>query len=127
MSTRILIADDHPLFRLALTQAVAGGAALGPVAVTEAGSLAEALAALAAAPDTDLVLLDLHLPDRDGDWVLRELGAPFPDLPVILLTADALAAQADWTSRGAAAVLTKPIDVPSLLEVVELALMERTS
>jgi PAS domain S-box-containing protein len=75
----------------------------------------------------DLVLLDLHLPDRDGDWVLRELGAPFPDLPVILLTADALAAQADWTSRGAAAVLTKPIDVPSLLEVVELALMERTS
>lgn len=75
----------------------------------------------------DLVLLDLHLPDRDGDWVLRELGASFPDLPVILLTADALAAQADWTSRGAAAVLTKPIDVPSLLEVVELALMERTS
>ena len=75
----------------------------------------------------DLVLLDLHLPDRDGDWVLRELGAFFPALPVILLTADALAAQADWTSRGAAAVLTKPIDVPSLLEVVELALMERTS
>jgi CheY-like chemotaxis protein len=75
----------------------------------------------------DLVLLDLHLPDRDGDWVLRELGASFPDLPVILLTADAIAAQSDWTARGAAAVLTKPIDVPSLLGAVEQALMERAS
>lgn len=74
----------------------------------------------------DLVLLDLHLPDMDGDWVLRELGTSFPDLPVILLTADALAAQADWAARGAAAVLTKPIDVPALLEAVEQALMERT-
>ena len=75
----------------------------------------------------DLVLLDLHLPDMDGDWVLRELGTAFADLPVILLTADALAAQSDWASRGAAAVLTKPIDVPALLEAVEQALTERTS
>jgi len=75
----------------------------------------------------DLVLLDLHLPDMDGDWVLRELGASFPDLPVILLTADALAAQSDWAAHGASAVLTKPIDVPALLEAVEQALMERTA
>jgi PAS domain S-box-containing protein len=75
----------------------------------------------------DLVLLDLHLPDRDGDWVLRELGTFFPDLPVILLTADALAAQSDWASRGAAAVLTKPIDVPALLDAVEQALAERVT
>lgn len=74
----------------------------------------------------DLVLLDLHLPDMGGDWVLRELKTRFPDLPVILLTADALAAQSDWQARGAAAVMTKPIDVPTLLEAVELALTERT-
>lgn len=60
----------------------------------------------------DLVLLDLHLPDKDGDWVLEALAAAYPDLPVILLTADALAARADWRTRGAAAVLTKPIDMP---------------
>jgi PAS domain S-box-containing protein len=75
----------------------------------------------------DLVLLDLHLPDRDGDWVLRELGTSFPDLPVILLTADALAAQSDWSARGAAAVLTKPIDVPALLDAVDQALAERVT
>ena len=73
----------------------------------------------------DLVLLDLHLPDKDGDWVLEQLAGAYPELPVILLTADALAAQADWLSRGAAAVLTKPIDVPALLETVDAALRER--
>lgn len=74
----------------------------------------------------DLVLLDLHLPDKDGDWVLDQLASTYPDLPVILLTADALAAQADWKSRGASAVLTKPIDVAALLEAVHAALLERT-
>lgn len=81
---------------------------------------------LALRQQPDLVLLDLHLPDKDGDWVLAQLSKTYPDLPVVLLTADALAAQADWVSRGAAAVLTKPIDVPALLETVETALWVRT-
>jgi len=72
----------------------------------------------------DLVLLDLHLPDRDGDWVLDELRSAMPGLPVILLTADALAAQQDWAERGAHAVLTKPIDVPKLVAELERALAE---
>jgi len=72
----------------------------------------------------DLVLLDLHLPDRDGDWVLDELQRAVPELPVILLTADALAAQADWVARGARAVLTKPIDVPALAAELEQVLAE---
>ena len=74
----------------------------------------------------DLVLLDLHLPDKDGDGVLDELTSTLPDLPVILLTADAIAAQGDWAGRGARAVLTKPIDVPALLEAMDRALLERT-
>jgi PAS domain S-box-containing protein len=73
----------------------------------------------------DLVLLDLHLPDRDGDWVLDELRRVMPDLAVILLTADAIAAQGDWTARGARAVLTKPIDVPGLASEIERALAEK--
>lgn len=74
----------------------------------------------------DLVLLDLHLPDRDGDWVLGELAEALPELPVILLTADAIAAQADWRACGACAVLAKPIDVPALLAAMDQALLERT-
>lgn len=70
----------------------------------------------------DLVLLDLHLPDHDGDWVLDELHRIMPELPVILLTADAIAAQSDWVARGARAALTKPIDVPALVCELERAL-----
>lgn len=72
----------------------------------------------------DLVLLDLHLPDKDGDWVLDQLCAACPEIPVILLTADALAAQADWKLRGAAATLAKPINVAALLQAVNAALKE---
>lgn len=75
----------------------------------------------------DLVLLDLHLPDRGGDWVLDELQRAVPDLAVILLTADVLAAQADWFARGAQAVLTKPIDVPALAAELEQVLAEGVS
>lgn len=70
----------------------------------------------------DLVLLDLHLPDHDGDWVLAELQTALPRLPVILLTADAIAAQGDWHARGARTVLTKPIDVPALLAAMDRAM-----
>ena len=62
--TRILIADDHPLFRAALTQALrelVPGASL-----VEAGSLAAVHAWLEANPDTDLVLLDLQMPGSHG-------------------------------------------------------------
>lgn len=79
---------------------------------------------LACRHQPDLVLLDLHLPDRDGDWVLAELQAVLPRLPVILLTADAIAAQGDWQACGATAVLTKPIDVPALLAAMDRALLE---
>lgn len=75
----------------------------------------------------DLVLLDLHLPDEDGEWVLAELRLSQADLPVILLTADAIAAQGDWSEKGAAATLTKPIDVPALLEVIERSLLKATA
>ncbi|ANK14156.1 ATP-binding protein [Erythrobacter neustonensis] len=75
----------------------------------------------------DLVLLDLHLPDKDGDWVLAELHANLPDIPVILLTADAIAAQGEWAARGASVVLTKPIDVAALLAAMNQTLLERMS
>jgi PAS domain S-box-containing protein len=75
----------------------------------------------------DLVLLDLHLPDKDGDWVLAELQASLPEIPVILLTADAIAAQDEWAAHGASAVLTKPIDVPALMVAMNTMLQERTS
>lgn len=62
--TTIIIADDHPLFRGALRQAITG---LFPHAtIQEAGSFEETSAALAGGLDPDLVLLDLKMPGAQG-------------------------------------------------------------
>ena len=61
----ILIADDHPLFRSALHQAVTLG--LGPdVRLVEVASIAELEARLTEKSDWDLVLLDLNMPGAFG-------------------------------------------------------------
>lgn len=83
--TRLLIADDHPLFRLALTQTVRE--LLSEAQVSEADSLTQARAALTAAPDTDLVLLDLHMPDSHGLMGLAALRSEFPAVAVLMISA----------------------------------------
>lgn len=83
---RILLADDHPLFRLALAQAVH---AVAPEAsLTEAGDFASACAALAEQPDTDLVLLDLHMPGNHGLMGLATLRGEHPAVAVAIISAD---------------------------------------
>ena len=84
--TQILIADDHPLFRLALPQALR---AIAPdAALIEADSLAAARAQLDARHDVDLVLLDLHLPDSHGLMALAELRAEHPAVAVVMISAN---------------------------------------
>lgn len=64
-----------------------------------------------------LVLLDLHLPDHPGEWVLERLAGP--DAPVVfILTADAPAAAGSELLRQAAEVFTKPLDVARLLDAM---------
>jgi DNA-binding response OmpR family regulator len=70
----------------------------------------------------DLVLLDLHLPDLDGEYVLRQLWFD-PDtraLPVAVLTADATPARRrKLLMAGAVAYFTKPLDVADVLALVD--------
>jgi PAS domain S-box-containing protein len=80
---------------------------------------------LAAHHHPDLVLLDLHLPDLDGDEVLRRLRADprTADIPVIVLSADATRDQIERLKlAGASDYVTKPIDVPVFLRAVGTAL-----
>lgn len=77
----------------------------------------------------DLILLDIHLPDVDGDEVLARLKqAPHTqDIPVVILSADATDAQTKrLLAAGAAAYLTKPIEVGRLLETLDRYLGETT-
>jgi CheY-like chemotaxis protein len=73
----------------------------------------------------DLILLDLNLPDLGGEQVLSALrgDAGLRDIPVIAITADASRATMREThDRGAAAYMTKPFDIDSLVGSVEQAL-----
>lgn len=81
----ILIADDHPLFRRALAQAVRESVPEAQIA--EAGTLAQAQAVLNARTDVDLVLLDLHMPGSRGLMGLAALRAEFPAVAVVMISA----------------------------------------
>jgi len=80
----IIIADDHPLFRGALKQAVAG--IFNDLKVVEAGTLEETTAALVADPDADLILLDLKMPGVSGFSGLTFLRSQYPTVPVIVVS-----------------------------------------
>lgn len=82
---QILIADDHPLFRAALVQALGGDPGMQ---CAQAGTLDEALAVLAAQPETDLVLLDLHMPGNHGLAGLAALRAEHPQIGVLIVSAN---------------------------------------
>jgi signal transduction histidine kinase/ActR/RegA family two-component response regulator len=76
-----------------------------------------------------LVLLDLNLADLAGDQVLQRLrdNPSTAGIPVVIVSADAMPRNAQrLLSAGASGYLTKPIDVPELLHVVDNALAAAT-
>ena len=82
---KILVADDHALFRDGLRYVLARLA--DSVEILEAKDGGEALALAAAQPDLDLVLLDLAMPGMDGFAGLRALRARIPSVPVVIVAA----------------------------------------
>jgi DNA-binding NarL/FixJ family response regulator len=85
-SYRILIADDHPLFRGALREAVSGF--LQGTHISEAGSFDEAVDLLERGGDIDLVLLDLRMPGTRGFSGLMYLRAQHPGVPIAVVSAN---------------------------------------
>lgn len=117
---RIVIADDHPLFRAALATALMRAA---PMAlIEETSSLAGARAALSAGP-VDLLLLDLKLSDSEGFAGLAGIRADFPAAPVVIVSAS----EDDGTVRralafGAAGFIPKSATLASMVEALETIL-----
>lgn len=81
---QIVIADDHPLFRTALSHAV--GKVWPEAQIVEANSAGKAREALEAAP-TEALLLDLHMEDSNGLSALMDLRQDYPALPISIVSA----------------------------------------
>ncbi len=83
---RLVIADDHPLFRGALREAISG--LLEKVDIAEAGTFNEVAELLERGSEVDLVLLDLTMPGVRGFSGLMYLRAQYPGVPVIVVSAN---------------------------------------
>ncbi len=82
---RLVIADDHPLFRGALREAVSG--LLEKSDIAEAGSFEDVTKLLERGAEIDLILLDLSMPGARGLSGLMYLRAQYPSVPVIVVSA----------------------------------------
>jgi DNA-binding NarL/FixJ family response regulator len=80
---RVVVADDHPLFRRGMVAMLAG--APGVAVVGEAGTGTEAVAATVAT-GADVVLMDLKMPEMGGIQAIRELRRVAPEAHILVVT-----------------------------------------
>lgn len=117
-----LIADDHPLFRVALSQACAN--ILGADALLlQAQNMQQLWPLLRAHPDTNFIFLDLKMPGSDGFTGLTALRTEYPDVPVIMVSAEedpVIIKQA--LTLGAAAYIPKSAPLELLSEAISAVL-----
>jgi DNA-binding NarL/FixJ family response regulator len=116
---RVLVVDDHPAFRRALTSAlrlvddieVAGEAGGGMAACEEAAQLAP-----------DVIVMDLSMPDLSGIEAMKRIHETHPDLPVVILTAHAdEGVQREALEAGASGFLAKGTGLQDLVIVLHEA------
>ncbi|WP_406663023.1 response regulator [Gallaecimonas sp. GXIMD1310] len=114
---RAIIADDHPLFRAALK--LAANSLLSEGMVLEAAAMDEVWTLLKSHPDTELVFLDLMMPGTDGFAGLSALRADYPDVAVIMISAQEDHATINRAmALGASAFVPKSAPLATLSEAM---------
>lgn len=121
-SLRVLVVDDHPAFRKALTSA------LRMVADIEvAGEAGGGVAACEGAEELhpDVVLMDLSMPDLSGIDAMKKIHETRPDLPVVILTAHADdGVEREAREAGAVGFLAKGTGLQELVVTLQRAANE---
>ena len=113
----LLIADDHPLFRGALREAVNG--LFDRADVAEAGAFEEVVDRLERTSEMDLIILDLRMPGVRGFSGLMYLRAQYPSVPIVIVSAnDDPAVIRRCMEFGAAGFLPKTLGVDALRQAI---------
>lgn len=113
---KILIADDHPLFRQGLKNAFEDTPDIE--VVSEAENSNDILSKVRE-NELSLVLLDISMPGKGGLEVLKQLKTEFPKIPVLILSVYPESQYAvRFIKAGASGYLTKESSIDTLLEAV---------
>src|SRR5690554_2928251 len=117
---RAVIADDHPLFRAALKQALTETL---DTPILEAASFEQLLELISAEPQIELVLLDLTMPGNRGLTGLTSLRSRYPDILVVIVSANEQPATIQQAMAfGASAYIPKSMPLAELQHAVHTVL-----
>ncbi|MFL0810343.1 MAG: response regulator transcription factor [Agarilytica sp.] len=112
------IADDHPLFRAALTQVITNNYPKSNI--TQSQDLNETLQEIQDHDDIDLLLLDLHMPGSQDLFGLVNIREQFPSIPVVVVSASEEQAMVNRAiGHGALGYITKSLSQDKMFEAIE--------
>ena len=116
---RVLVVDDHDLFRAGLASVLAGQDGIDVVAQASGG---RASVRLAAELRPDVVLMDMRMPDLDGPAAMQQILGHNPDVRILALTvASDEADVASAVIAGACGYLLKDSPIDDVVEAVRAA------
>ena len=117
-----IVADDHPLFRTAIKEALATNQ--GQTTFLEASSFESLQQLVDENREVDLVLLDLHMPGVSGFAGLVYLCKRYPSVPVVIISAneDPVVIQRAL-EHGAAGFIPKSSSMDTITDAINAVLM----
>ncbi len=121
---KVLVADDDVRNIFSLTKTLEKH----KMEVVSAIDGREALQALETNPDTDIVLMDIMMPELDGFEAIARIreNPMWHDLPIIAVTAKAMSGDREKCIRaGASDYISKPVDIDQLVSLLRIWLYEK--
>jgi DNA-binding NarL/FixJ family response regulator len=118
-SVRVLVVDDHDLFRTGLSSLLSAESGIEVVAQASRGKMA---VRLAGELQPDVVLMDVRMPDLSGSEATRQIVDGNPEVRVLALTVSSEDADvASALQAGATGFLTKDTPIDSLIVAIRAA------